>query len=117
MGSEMCIRDRLQREQDETRFSLHYVVATAHTQSRVRLAAYEPAQLDDVRTRELMNRLDVRVDPAIDAAFPGQRAARVEITTRGGVSWCICNPISRATRNCRCPMPNSKANSSSCRNR
>ncbi|MET3373413.1 2-methylcitrate dehydratase PrpD [Variovorax boronicumulans] len=69
---------------NEARFSLHYVVATALTHGSVRLAAYEPAQLDDVRTRELMTRVDVRVDPAIDAAFPGQRAARVEITTRAG---------------------------------
>lgn len=69
---------------NEARFSLHYVVATALTQGSVRLAAYEPAQLDDVRTRELMTHIDVRVDPAINAAFPGQRAARVEVTTRAG---------------------------------
>lgn len=69
---------------NEARFSLRYVVATALARGSVRLAAYEPAQLADMRTRELMARIDVRVDPAIDAAFPGQRAARVEITTRAG---------------------------------
>ncbi len=69
---------------NEARFSLRYVVATALARGSVRLAAYEPAQLGDARVRELMTRIDVRVDPQIDAAFPGQRAARVEITTRSG---------------------------------
>jgi 2-methylcitrate dehydratase PrpD len=69
---------------NEARFSLRYVVATALARGSVRLAAYEPAQLGDARVRELMTRIDVRVDPEIDAAFPGQRAARVEITTRSG---------------------------------
>ncbi|MDP9877731.1 2-methylcitrate dehydratase PrpD [Variovorax boronicumulans] len=77
---------------NEARFSLHYVVATALTHGSVRLAAYEPAQLDDVRTRELMTRIDVRVDPAIDAAFPGRRAARVEITTHDGVKLVHLQP-------------------------
>jgi 2-methylcitrate dehydratase PrpD len=31
-----------------------------------------------------MERIDVTVDPALDAAFPGQRAARVVIETRDG---------------------------------
>lgn len=69
---------------NEARFSLRYVVATALVRGSVRLAAYEPEQLDDKRTRELITRIDARIDPQIDAAFPGQRAARLEITTRGG---------------------------------
>ncbi|KQP08841.1 MmgE/PrpD family protein [Pseudorhodoferax sp. Leaf265] len=69
---------------NEARFSLRYVVATALVRGSVRLAAYEPEQLDDQRTRELITRIDARIDPQIDAAFPGQRAARLEITTRGG---------------------------------
>lgn len=69
---------------NEARFSLRYVVATALARGSVRLAAYEPAQLGDVYVRDLMTRIDARLDPAIDAAFPGQRAARVEITTRSG---------------------------------
>ncbi|CAM3391225.1 MmgE/PrpD family protein [Paracidovorax anthurii] len=69
---------------NEARFSLRYVVATALVRGSVRLAAYEPEQLDDRRTCELITRIDARIDPQIDAAFPGQRAARLEITTRGG---------------------------------
>ncbi|KQP13707.1 MmgE/PrpD family protein [Pseudorhodoferax sp. Leaf267] len=77
---------------NEARFSLRYVVATALARGSVRLAAYEPAQLADARVRELMTRIDVRVDPAIDAAFPGQRAARVEITTRNGAKLVHLQP-------------------------
>ncbi|CAN7376561.1 MmgE/PrpD family protein [Acidovorax delafieldii] len=69
---------------NEARFSLTYVVATALSHGSVRLAAYEPDRLDDVRTRALMERMTVEVDPALDAAFPGQRSARIEIETVDG---------------------------------
>jgi 2-methylcitrate dehydratase PrpD len=69
---------------NEARFSLAYVVATALAHGSVRLAAYEPERLDDPATRALMERISVAVDPELDAAFPGQRAARVVIETRDG---------------------------------
>ncbi|RKR68361.1 2-methylcitrate dehydratase PrpD [Acidovorax sp. 94] len=69
---------------NEARFSLTYVVATALSHGSVRLAAYEPGRLDDVGTRALMERMTVEVDPVLDAAFPGQRAARIEIETVDG---------------------------------
>jgi 2-methylcitrate dehydratase PrpD len=68
----------------EGRFSLKYVVASALTHGSVRLAAFEPARLADPVTRELMRRVDVAIDPELDATFPGQRAARVSIAARDG---------------------------------
>jgi 2-methylcitrate dehydratase PrpD len=68
----------------EARFSLKYVVATALGHGSVRLAAFAPARLEDPATRALMQRIDVAVDPALDAMFPGQRAARVAIDTSSG---------------------------------
>jgi len=68
----------------EARFSLKYVVATALTHGSVRLAAFEPARMNDPATRELMARIDVAIDPELDAAFPKQRAARVAFRTRDG---------------------------------
>ena len=68
----------------EARFSLKYVVASALTHGSVRLAAFEPARMNDPATRELMGRIEVSIDPELDAAFPKQRAARVEIETRDG---------------------------------
>jgi len=68
----------------EGRFSLKYVVATALAHGSVRFAAFEPARLADPATRELMRCVEVAVDPQLDAAFPGQRAARVAIEARDG---------------------------------
>ncbi|HSD53122.1 MAG TPA: MmgE/PrpD family protein [Burkholderiales bacterium] len=68
----------------EGRFSLKYVVATALTHGSVRLAAFAPDRLGDAATRDLMKRVEVIVEPALDAAFPAQRAARVAIETRDG---------------------------------
>ncbi len=68
----------------EARFSLKYVVATALTHGSVRLEAFEPARLENPATTGLMKKIHPRVDPELDAAFPGQRAARVAVTLRGG---------------------------------
>ena len=68
----------------EARFSTKYTVATALTHGNVRLAAFEPARMAATETRELMKRIEIVLDPALDAAFPQQRAARVSIETRDG---------------------------------
>jgi len=68
----------------EARFSTKYTVATALTHGSVRFAAFEPGRLEDPATRDLMRRIELAVDPELDAAFPRQRAARVEIETRTG---------------------------------
>jgi 2-methylcitrate dehydratase PrpD len=67
----------------EGRFSLKYVVATALTHGSVRLAAFEDERLQDAQTRALMERIELRIDPQLDATFPRQRAARVAITAGG----------------------------------
>ena len=67
----------------EARFSLRYVVATGLTHGSVRLAAFERDRLQDPATRELMKRIELAIDPQLDAAFPSQRAARVAIHARG----------------------------------
>lgn len=68
----------------EARFSTPYLVATALTHGSVRLAAFEPPRLEDEGTRALMKRVELALDPALDAAFPAQRAARVAIEARDG---------------------------------
>jgi 2-methylcitrate dehydratase PrpD len=50
----------------------------------VRFAAFEPARMQDPATRALMERIEVVIDPELDAAFPRQRAARVAFTARDG---------------------------------
>lgn len=72
------------RTENEARFSLRFVVATALVHGSVRLAAYTPARLADADMRAMMARITAVVDPEIDAAFPGRRSARVEIETIDG---------------------------------
>jgi 2-methylcitrate dehydratase PrpD len=68
----------------EAKFSVQYVVAHALRHGSVRLDAFKPEYLDDRDTRALMERITVVEDPQLTAAFPGQRAARVTITTEDG---------------------------------
>lgn len=68
----------------EARFSIPYVVSTALVHGSVRLAAFQAARLTDAATRSLMQRVDLAVDPELDAGFPGRRAARVLIEARDG---------------------------------
>jgi 2-methylcitrate dehydratase PrpD len=69
---------------DQARFSLHYMVASALVHGSVRLSAFGADRLNDPATRTLMRRIAKALDPEVDAAFPGRRAARVEITLRDG---------------------------------
>ncbi len=68
----------------EARFSTKYTVATALTHGNVRLAAFEPPRMGDASTRSLMTKIEMVIDPELDATFPRQRAARVTIETRDG---------------------------------
>jgi 2-methylcitrate dehydratase PrpD len=67
----------------EGRFSIKYVVATALIHGSVRLAAFEQDRLQDPQTRALQKKVSVRLDPELDAAFPGKRSARVAIRAKG----------------------------------
>lgn len=77
---------------DQARFSLHYMVATALVHGSVRLSAFEHDRLNDPATRALMQRISKALDPAVDAAFPGRRGARVEITLRDGRCLTLLQP-------------------------
>jgi 2-methylcitrate dehydratase PrpD len=68
----------------EARFSLKYTVASALTHGSVRLSAFEAQRLADPVTRELMQRIDVTLDPELDADFPARRAARIAIESCDG---------------------------------
>jgi len=80
---------------NEARFGIPYMVARALIHGSVRMAAYEPSALDDPRTRALLTKVRVTVDPAIDAAFPGRRSAHVEIVLRDGRSFTHLQPDRR----------------------
>jgi 2-methylcitrate dehydratase PrpD len=68
----------------EAKFSTPYVLAHALKYGSVRLDAYEPHKLADAELRDLLRRVTLREDPALTAQFPGQRSARVAVTTKDG---------------------------------
>lgn len=76
----------------EARFSLPYAVASALIHGSVRLAAFTPQRLADPAIRDLMVRIALQVEPGLDAAFPGQRAARVTVRTRDGRAFEYLQP-------------------------
>ncbi|MBI3517446.1 MAG: MmgE/PrpD family protein, partial [Proteobacteria bacterium] len=68
----------------EGQFSLPYVVASALVHGNVRLDAFSPERLGCPQTTALMDKIEIAVDPKLDATFPKQRAALVVIDTHDG---------------------------------
>jgi 2-methylcitrate dehydratase PrpD len=68
----------------EAKFSTAYCVAAALTLGGVRLGAFTDERLADPAIRRLVERTTLTVDPAFDATFPRQRAARVVVVDSGG---------------------------------
>jgi 2-methylcitrate dehydratase PrpD len=68
----------------EGRFSTPFTVASALVHGSVRLNGFTPERLQDEAVQKLMQRVEMSVDPTCEAAFPGHRAATVEITMKDG---------------------------------
>jgi len=68
----------------EAKFSAPYCAAAALLFGSARMAAFTPERRADKQLRDLMRRVELSIDPELDAAFPRQRAARVEIETTSG---------------------------------
>ncbi len=66
------------------RFSLPYIVASGLVHKSIRLDATTPERLSDPQVLALMPLIHVTLDPEVDALFPRQRAANVNIRLRNG---------------------------------
>lgn len=66
----------------EAQFSLPYCVSVALITGSARLEAFTDERLRDPLVRKLMAKIEQRVDPQADAAYPTQRAAKVTIRFR-----------------------------------
>jgi 2-methylcitrate dehydratase PrpD len=76
----------------EAKFSMPYCVSTALFHGSVRLDAFAPDRLNEPRVRDLMRCVELNVDPALDAAFPSQRAAKVTIEMGDGSLFEVFQP-------------------------
>jgi 2-methylcitrate dehydratase PrpD len=68
----------------EAKFSLPYCLAAALVVRSVRVDAFADARLRDPAIRRLTERVTMEIELTLDAAFPKQRAAIVEIETVDG---------------------------------
>jgi 2-methylcitrate dehydratase PrpD len=68
----------------EAKFSTPYLIAHALIHGSVRLDAFDDDRLRDPSLRALLRKVALAEDPALTAAFPHQRAARVAIVTNAG---------------------------------
>jgi len=68
----------------EAKFSLPYCLAVALKCQRVGLDEFARSHLEDEETHKLMNRVQLTINPDLDAAYPGMWPTIVEIETRQG---------------------------------
>ena len=79
-------------------FSVPYVVAVALVDGHVRPDAFDDQRRADARLLDLMRRIEVRHDPALDARLPNERAGRVHVLLTDGRTLVaeVPNPVGDA---------------------
>lgn len=76
----------------EARFSIPFVVSTALRFGSVRLAAFAQERLENNELRHLMECVELKIHPELDAKFPGQRAALVTLRIKDGRDHSFLQP-------------------------
>lgn len=69
---------------EQAQFSIGFSVALAFLEGNGSIFHYNDARLADASVRSMMERIEVGVDPALDANYPDERGARVEATLADG---------------------------------
>ena len=84
-GTALAVTDEPNpRNSYQAKFSLQYTVAQALLHGRVGLQDFSPEALVDPATRQLMTRVELQVDDALDRHYPAAWSARVEVDLPGG---------------------------------
>jgi 2-methylcitrate dehydratase PrpD len=66
------------------KWHIPFAVATALKYKQVKLESYTEARIRERDLLELSDKVQVHLDPALDALYPGQWPARVEVYLKGG---------------------------------
>lgn len=69
------------------KFNLPFCLAQAALRGTLDLGAFTLETIADGRVRDLMDRMSMRVDPALDSEYPRRWPAWVEVKTRSGASF------------------------------
>ena len=86
---------------DEAQYNSAYPVASSIIYGDFGFTQVMQEYLNDQRVIEMMNRLEFKVDEALDARFPAERICRAEITTTDGNTYISseCEPRGEAKEN------------------
>lgn len=68
----------------EAKFSLQFCVASALLRGDAGLGAFDEDSIRDARVRELTSKVHVRIDPEIEARYPGEWPAKVRVRLTNG---------------------------------
>ncbi|WP_077000182.1 MmgE/PrpD family protein [Variovorax sp. KK3] len=72
------------RNGEQAQFSIGFSVALAFVDGDASIFSYTDARLADEAVRAMMARIEVVVDPALDARYPMERGAWIDVETRSG---------------------------------
>ncbi|CAK7217527.1 hypothetical protein SCUCBS95973_003185 [Sporothrix curviconia] len=79
----------------QSKFSMGFVLAVAAKYGRASVLDFTEAALDDAELRAFQQRVRMVVDGPIEAAFPAQWQARVDVTTKAGATYTAFVPIAK----------------------
>lgn len=86
---------------DEAQYNIAYPVASSIVYGDFGFTQVLEENLGDSRVIDMMNKLEFKVDEALDARFPAERICRAEITTTDGKTYISneCEPRGEAKEN------------------
>ncbi len=95
VADQLCGATALPSGPSEAKFSLPYTVALGLTVGHAAPSCFTPALVADETLRALASRVRVEIDPAIERAYPAQRTAALDLTTRDGRLLQATVPVAR----------------------
>jgi 2-methylcitrate dehydratase PrpD len=84
----------------QAQMSIGFSVALAFLKGRASVYDYTDAQLQDAALRDLLRRIEVVVDPKLDAGYPQRRGAWVQVQLRSGKELHAQVPNARGEPEC-----------------
>jgi len=94
-GLQLCSRMEWPTSEGLAKFSFPFTIACGLVHGHARQSCFTPEALADERLRSLAGLVKVEVDPDLEARYPAERGAIVEVTTRDGRRLVESAPVAR----------------------
>ena len=95
VAHQMCGTDTAPAGPAEAKFSLPFTVALALVRGHAGQSGFTPDTARDADLLALARRVDVVIDPELDAAYPERRGARLEVVLMDGATRTAFVPLAR----------------------